>query len=92
IALIASRFGFRPFYILVASVLGEGVGLFLYAAYNHWKVTAVLSGLASGSLAYRGTQGPRSLLAGVVMFSGIGVTIAAFVLIGHWIFQRAKSA
>lgn len=91
IALVASRFGFRPLYILLASVLGELVGLFLYSAYNHWKVTAVLSGLASGSVTYRGTEGPRSILAGLLIFSALGVTIALCVLIGHWIYQRART-
>ena len=92
IALIASRFGFRPLYMIVASVLGEVAGLFLYSAYNNWKVTGVLSGLASGSLTYRGTEGPRNLVAGLLMFAALGVAIAGCVLIGHGIYRLAKTA
>ena len=40
---------------------------FLYAAYNRWKVGAVLSGLASGSITYRGTQGPRGMLLALLL-------------------------
>lgn len=92
IALIASLFGVRPLRIIVASVLGEVVGLFLYSAYNRWRVTSVLSGLASGSVAYRGTEGPRSILAGLLMFVTLGVAIAVCVLIGHRLYRRVKSA
>ena len=92
IALIVSRVGFRALYMFVASVLGEVVGLFLYSAYNKWRVTAVLSGLASGSVTYRGTEGPRSILAALLMFCALGATIALCVLIAHWTYERAKSA
>jgi len=92
IALMASRVGFRVVYLIVASVLGEVIGLFLYSAYKGWKVTAVLTGLASGSLTYRGTQGPRSIVAGLFIFVGLGVTLACVVLIGHWLSRRAKVA
>ena len=92
IALVASRFGFRASYVLPASVLGEIAGLFLYAAYNRWKVAAVLSGLASGSITYRGTEGPRSMLAGLLLFTALGLALAACVLVAHRIYVRANNA
>lgn len=92
IALVASRSGFRPRYVIAASALGEVVGLYLYSAYHRWKVTSVLSGLASGSITYRGTEGPRKLFAGLLMFIMLGVMLAFCVLIGHWIYRGAKSA
>lgn len=92
IALVASVFGFRPRYIVAASVLGEVVGLFLYSSYNRWTVTSVLSGLASGGVGYRGTEGPRNIVAGLLMFMALGAAIALFVLIGDEILRRAKSA
>ena len=91
IALVASRLGFRPRYVVAASAIGEILGLFLYAAYNRWKVTSVLSGLASGAVTYRGTEGPRNILVGLLMFIALGVMIALCVLLGHAIFQRVKS-
>ena len=91
IALIAARLGFRPLYMTVASVLGEVTGLFLYSSYNHWKVSAVLSGLASGALTYRGTAGPRNIAAGFLIFAALGMAIAGCVLIGNGIYRLAKS-
>ena len=91
IALVASRFGFRPRYIVAASALGEILGLFLYCSYNRWRVGSVLSGLASGAVGYRGTEGPRSVPVGLLMFIAWGVMIAFCVLIGHGIYRRAKS-
>ena len=91
IALVASRFGFRPRYIIAASALAEIVGLMLYSAYNRWKVSAVLSGLASGSVGYRGTEGPRNIMVGLLMFIALGVMIALCVLTGRAIILRVKS-
>ncbi|HJQ11994.1 MAG TPA: hypothetical protein VJ840_13275 [Gemmatimonadaceae bacterium] len=48
IALVVRLVGFRTLYIVRVSVLGEIAGLFLYSAYNNWKVGSVLSGLAPG--------------------------------------------
>lgn len=92
IALIVGRFGFRPLYMIVVSVLGEVAGLFLYSAYNKWKVTSVLSGLASGALTYRGGAGPRNIVAGLLMFAALGVAITGCVLIGHGIYRSAKTS
>ena len=92
IVLIVIRFGFRPLHVIVASLFGEVVGLFVYSAYNHWRVSAVLSGLASGSVAYRGTQGPRNTFAGLLIFCELGVAIALCVVFSHWMYQRSKSA
>jgi len=92
IALIVMRFGFRPVYMVVASILGEVIGILVYSAYNHWRVSAVLTGLASGSLTYRGTLGPRNIFVSLLVFSALGATIALCVVFGHWIYQRGKSA
>jgi hypothetical protein len=90
IALVATRFGFRAPYVLAASVVGEIAGLFLYAAYNRWKVGAVLSGLASGSIAYRGTQGPRGILAGLLMFAALGLALGICVLVLRRIMRNGE--
>ena len=92
IALFASLFGYRPRYMIAASVLGELAGLYLYCAYNRWTVTSVLNGLASGSVTYRGTEGPRNIFGGLLIFIALGVMIACCVLIGYELFRRAKSA
>ena len=92
VILIASRFGFRPIYMIVASVLGEAAGLFLYSDYNRWQVSSVLTGLASGALTYRGTAGPRNIVAGFLLFAALGAVITGCVLIGHGIYRLARSA
>lgn len=91
-ALVASRFGFRASYVVTASIIGEIAGLFLYAAYNRWKVGSVLSGLASGSITYRGTQGPRGMFEGFFMFAALGAALAICVLVAHRIYVRATGA
>ena len=56
-----SRFGFRILHTLVASVVGEVLGLLLYASYKQEKVALILSGKASGAVAYVGTDAPRGM-------------------------------
>lgn len=92
ITLVVIRFGFRPLYMMAASIVGEIIGIFVYSAYHQWRVSAVLSGLASGSVTYRGTLGPRNIFVSVLFFSAFGVAIALCVAFTHWIYQRGKSA
>ncbi len=92
IALVASRFGFRTLYTLAASVVGEVLGLFLYATYNQWKVGAVLSGKASGAVAYVGAAAPRGRIEAFLMLVALGVAIGLLVLAGHWVYARVRSA
>ena len=91
IVLIATWCRFRMLCVLVASVLGEIAGLYLYAAYNGWKVASVLSGLASGSVGYRGVEGPRSIVTGLLLFAALGTALGTCVLIGHRIYMHVKS-
>jgi hypothetical protein len=91
IALITITLGFRTLYVLVASVVGAVVGLFLYATYKQVKVVAILSGKASGSIMYVGTAAPRSLVAGLLEFAAFGMLIGLFVLAGHRLYTRART-
>ena len=59
------RFGFRILHTLVASVVGEVLGLFLYAFYKQEKVALILSGKASGAVTYVGTEAPRGMVEAV---------------------------
>ena len=92
IALAVNRFGFRALHMLAASVIGETLGLFLYAWYKQSKVTAILSGKASGAVTYVGTDAPRSLVGGFLIFAGFGIVMGLLVLGGHWAYTRARSA
>ena len=92
IALTVTRFGFRAFHILAASVVGEALGLCLYAWYKQSRVTAILSGKASGAVTYVGTQAPRNLVEGFLIFACFGLFIGLLVLAGHWAYTRARSA
>jgi hypothetical protein len=92
IALVASRFGFRALYTLAVSVIGEVLGLFLYATYNQWKVAAILSGKTSGGVAYLGTAAPRGRIEAFLMLVVLGVAIGLLVLAGHWVYVRVRSA
>jgi hypothetical protein len=91
IALVTSRFGFRTLHTLAASVVGEVLGLFLYATYNQWNVAAVLSGKASGAVTYVGTAAPRGWIEAFLMLVGLGVAIGLLVLAGHWVYTRVRS-
>ena len=91
IALVASRFRFRAFHTLAASVVGEVLGLFLYATYKQMKVAAVLSGKASGAVGYVGTDAPRGRIEAVVVLVLLGVGIGLLVLAGQWVYARVRS-
>jgi hypothetical protein len=92
IALVASRIGFRTLPTLAASVAGEVLGLFLYAGYKQHEVASILSGKASGSVMYVGTDAPRGLVEAVLKLAGFGIVIGLVVLAGHRIYTRAQSA
>jgi hypothetical protein len=76
----------------VVAVLAEFAGVFLYCAYNRWRVTSVLSGLASGAITYRGTAGPRGIAAGLLMLAATALSITGCVLIGHGIYRLVRSS
>ena len=65
---------------LAASVAGEVLGLFLYARYNGWRVTTILSGKASGSVVYVGTDAPRQRVVTFLVFCALGCLIGLLVL------------
>jgi hypothetical protein len=92
IALITIPLGFRTVYALAASIVGEVLGLFLYATYKQVKVVSILSGKASGSIMYVGTAAPRNIVTGLLEFAGFGMIIGLVVLAGHAIYTRARSA
>ena len=92
IVLTTIAVGFRPFYTLAASVAGEVLGLFLYATYKEVKVISILSGKASGSIMYVGTAAPRNLVKGLLEFAAFGMLIGLFVLAGHKVYTRTRSA
>ena len=92
IALTTSRFGFRAFHTLAASVIGEVLGLFLYAWYTRWRVAAILSGKASGAITYVGTDAPRGLVEASIKLVAFGLAIGLLVLAGHRIYTRLRSA
>jgi hypothetical protein len=92
IALITIAVGFQALYALAASVVGELLGLFVYAAYKQVKVVSILSGKASGSIMYVGTDAPRNIVKGLLEFAVFGMLIGLFVLLGHMVYARARSA
>ena len=92
IALITIAVGFRTLGTLAASIVGEVLGLFLYATYKQVTVVSILSGQASGSIMYVGTAGPRNLVKGLLEFAVFGMLIGLVVLAGHRVFIRVRSA
>jgi hypothetical protein len=92
IALTTMRLGFRTLAVLVASVLGEIPGLFLYAFYKQARVAAILSGKASGAITYVGAAAPRSLVEALLELAGFGIAIGLLVLTAHKAYTRARSA
>ena len=92
IAWTTRRFGFRTLHILVASVVGEVLGLLLYASYKQERVALILSGKASGAVTYVGTEAPRGMVEAILKLSAFGIAIGLVVLAGHWVYARARSA
>jgi hypothetical protein len=92
VALTTSLFGFRALQTLAVSVVGVVLGLFLYASYTKWKVAAILSGKASGAIAYVGTAAPRGLVEASLTLFAFGIMIGLLVLAGHWVYARVRSA
>ena len=86
------RFGYRILHTLVASVVGEVLGLFLYASYKQEKVALILSGKASGAVTYVGTDAPRGMVEALLKLFGVGIAIGLVVLVGHWLQTRVRSA
>ncbi len=92
LALTSIAVGFQTLYALAASVVGELLGLFLYATYKQVKVVSILSGKASGSVMYVGTAAPRNIVKGLLELAAFGMLIGLFVLVGHRAYTRARSA
>jgi hypothetical protein len=86
------RFGYRILHTLVASVVGEVLGLFLYASYKEEKVRLILSGKASGAVTYVGTEAPRGMVEALLKLAGFGIAIGLVVLAAQWVYARARSA
>jgi hypothetical protein len=86
------RFGYRILHTLVASVVGEVLGLFLYASYKQEKVRLILSGKASGAITYVGTDAPRGMVEALLRLAGFGIAIGLVVLAAHWLYVRVRSA
>jgi hypothetical protein len=86
------HFGYRILHTLVASVIGEVLGLFLYASYKEDKVGSILSGKASGAVTYVGTDAPRGVVEALLKLAGFGIVIGLVVLAVHWVYARARSA
>ena len=86
------RFGYRILHTLVASVVGEVLGLFLYASYKEERVRLILSGKASGAVTYVGTEAPRSMVEALLKLAGFGIAIGLVMLAAHWVYARARSA
>jgi hypothetical protein len=91
IALASIHFRLRLVPTLVASVVGEWLGLFLYAAYHRWRVSSILSGKASGAVGYVGTEAPRGWIESFLMLCVTGLAVGLFVLSIHWIYARLRS-
>ena len=92
IAWTTRRFDFRTLHTLVASVVGEVLGLLLYASYKQERVAGILSGKASGAVTYVGTEAPRGMVEAILKLSAFGIAIGLVVLAGHWVYARARSA
>jgi hypothetical protein len=92
IAWTTRRFGYRILHTLVASVVGEVLGLFLYASYKEERVRQILSGEASGAITYVGGAAPRGMVEALLKLAGFGIAIGLGVLAAHWLYTRARSA
>jgi hypothetical protein len=90
LALTTRAVGFRLVYMLAASVVGEMLGLLLYATHKQVRVISILTGLASGSVMYTGGAGPRNPVKGVLEFAAFGMVIAVLVWTAHRIFIRVR--
>jgi hypothetical protein len=77
--------------MLAASVLGEILGLVMYAAYKQERIVSILTGLASGSVMYTGGSGPRNPVKGLLEFAAFGGALALSVWTAHRIFIRVRS-
>ena len=86
------RFRFRVLPTATASVAGELLGLFCYAGYNRWRVASVLSGKASGAVAYVGTASPRDRWLALLAFCAWGALIGFTVLLLHRVYIRLRPA
>ena len=89
---VASAVGSRIFHLLAASVIGEVLGLFMYAAYKQVRVVSILSGQASGSVMYVGPAGPRSLVKGLLELAAFGIALGFAVWTANRVFIRVRSA
>lgn len=96
IAFTAKLAGFRAFYVLAASVIGEFLGQLLFAVYTTLAANAIRTGKMAGAVLYFPPAAPQERLKGIVLaivvFICLGFAIGGTVLLGRLIYVRAKSA
>lgn len=96
IAFAARRAGFRAYYLLAASVIGEFLGVLLFAAYTRLEANAIRAGKMAGAVLYFPPEAPQDRVKGIVLAIVlsicVGVAIWGIVLLGRLIYVHAKSA
>jgi hypothetical protein len=92
IAFTAKVAGFRTFYILAASVVGELLGLLLLAAYTRISANAILSGKKTGAVLYFPPAALRDRLETSAVLFCLAIAIGGIVLLGRSIYVHARSA
>lgn len=92
IAFTAKLVGFRAFYILTASVIGELLGVLLLSAYSRIAANAILSGKKAGAVLYFPPATPQHRFISILVLFCLGLAIGGIVLLGRWIYVYARSA
>ena len=91
IAIATRRFGFTVLTTLVASVVGEILGLAVFLFYNHWKAAAFLAGRTPGAVVYFPGTNAATRITTLLVVSAFGALIGVVVLLARYVYSRARS-
>jgi hypothetical protein len=91
IAFAARDGDFRPLSLAVAAVLGELLGIVIWAGLNNFLVARFLAGKRSGAVVLFSQRSSLSdQLVTVAFILAYALAVAATVLLGRWVYVRAK--
>jgi hypothetical protein len=91
IAFAARGGNFRPLTVAVAALIGELFGIVIWAGLNYFLAARVLAGKRSGAVGFFPQRSSFSdqLVTGAFIIA-CALAVAATVLLGRWVYGRAR--
>jgi hypothetical protein len=90
IAFAARNGDFRALRLAVAAVVGELLGIVIWAAFNTFLTARFFAGKQPGAVGFFPPSSPSDRLVTFAFIFAYALAVAAIVLLGRWAYARAR--